>query len=389
MVIPDLSAPVHDSSSSVKPASTMDRFLGGIFDIILLVPIATFVPSLHIREARMDYLQGFESNIWYQVVFLWILTYIVVQTVFLYYARTTPGGMIVHTRVRSLNGNLTWNQCLIRASFSLLSWVFLCFPFLEIITHPMKRAWHDRVSDTVVVDLKSKPFYQIPRLNVSGIRVFMILGIFAVLLSVSTFVGGQDELSYLGDESSSETTDSLVAQALLKKDFSEETQGEIEERIWGGGRKWEKALAYFFKLHVEKDTDVKKALVDQICKWSPSEKAGGLCSISKYSLKNDHKTLMVLAQHLDDIQGLTSKVFVLKELTKNSQYSGALKLYKRIKKQASLSDSFKDSLKIWDVSLFWALRENQMKGKRVPASEPTSEEEASAIRAFEKERGLP
>lgn len=385
MVIPDLSAQSNHSQSPTKTATATDRFLAGVFDMLLLVPIATFVPSMHIREARMDYLQGFESNIWYQIVLLWILTYIVVQSAFLYFMKTTPGGMLMHTRVRSLNGALSWNQCLVRSAFSLFSWVFLGLPFLEVITHPMKRAWHDRVSDTVVVDLKMKPVQQNLAFSVQGVRVVMIVGIFLVLMSVYAVIDRTDEFSYFADNQTTESTDSLVAKALLKKDFSEDTQNEIEERIWGNGKKVEKALAYFFKLHVEKNEDVKKALAEQICKWSPSEKSGSLCMLGQYALKKDTKSLDAIAQNLNDVQGLTSKVFLLKELTKNSRYLGALKLYNQLKDQTTLTASFKDSLKIWDVSLFWAMHDSQLKTKRTPASD----EENTAIKNYIQERGNP
>ncbi len=385
MVIPDLSAPNHSESSTTRTAAPMDRFLAGLFDLLMLVPIASFVPSLHVREARIDYIQGFESNLWHQVILLWILSYIVIQTVFLYFAQSTPGGLIMNTRVRSLSGRLTWNQCLLRSTFSLFSWLFMGLPFLEVVTHPVKRAWHDRVSDTIVIDLKHKSFYQGPGFNVQGVRFLMVIGIFVSLVTAFSFVTGQDELAYLSDSDLSESTDSIVAQALLKKDFSNEKQNEIEERIWNSGRRAEKAIAYFFKLHAEKNADVKEALASQICQWVPSEKPGSLCFLSQYSLKADDKMLQAMSQGLGEVQGLTAKVFLLKELTKNSKYTTALQVYKQIKKQASLSDSFKDSLKIWDVSLFWALRENQLKAKRVPASD----DETSAIKEYIQERGLP
>lgn len=385
MVIPDLSAPNPRESSTTRTAAPMDRFLAGLFDLLMLVPMASFVPSLHVREARIDYIQGFESNLWHQVILLWILSYIVIQTIFLYFAQTTPGGLIMNTRVRSLSGRLTWNQCLLRSTFSLFSWLFMGLPFLEVVTHPVKRAWHDRVSDTIVIDLKQKSFYQGPGFNVQGVRFLMVIGIFVSLVTAFSFVTAQDELIYLSDSGSTESTDSIVAQALLKKDFSNEKQNEVEERIWNSGRRAEKAIAYFFKLHAEKNSDVREALVSQICQWAPSEKPGSLCFLSQYSLKADDKKLQAMSQGLGEVQGLTAKVFLLKELTKNSKYTTALQVYKQIKKQASLSDSFKDSLKIWDVSLFWALRENQLKAKRVPASD----DETFAIKEYIQERGLP
>lgn len=383
MVIPDLSAPNYKSIQTAEPASALDRFLAGVFDILLLVPIATLVPSIHIREARLDFLQGFESNIWQQVVLLWILTYVIVQSTFLYFLKSTPGGMIMHTRIQSLSGKLTWNQCLLRATFSLLSWFVLCLPFLEVITHPVKRAWHDRVSDTIVVDLKNKPAIQIFPMNTQVVRAFMTLGIFFILMASGAYINQQNELSYISESGSVDSTDSFVAQALLKKDYSESTRNEVEKRIWGSDRKREKSLAYFFKLQIEQNQDIKEVLVQQICQWSPSEKAGTLCSLAKYSLKNDDKSLQSLTQNLNDVQGLTAKVYLLKELTRNSQFAGALTLYKQLKKQASVS--FKDSLKIWDVSLFWALRENQLKAKRVPANA----DESSAIKEYIQDRGAP
>lgn len=385
MVIPDLSAPHFQNNTPLKPASMMDRFIAGSFDLMLLVPIASFVPSLHIRDARLDYLQGFESTIWYEIILLWVLSYIVVQAAFLYFMGTTPGGMIIHTRVRSLNGQLSWNQCLLRSTFSLFSFFLLGLPFLEVITHVLGRAWHDRVSDTFVIDLKSKPFSPTIQLNVQMVRFFMILGLFLVFISFNSFIDGKEELTFIPDEESSESTDSFVAQALLKKDFSEDTQNEIEDRIWRSGKKYEKSIAYFFKLQVEKDEDVKEALSVQICNWSPSEKPDSICALSKYSVKNDDKTLQAWSQKLEEVQGLTLRVYLMKELTKKAQFVSALKIYNQVKKQAALNSTLEDALKIWDVSLFWALRENQIKQKRVPASS----DEVSAIKKYVVERGLP
>jgi uncharacterized RDD family membrane protein YckC len=407
MVIQDLSAPQFTAQSPIRPAIALDRFLAGIFDLLLLVPIATFVPAFHIHEARLDYLQGFESTLWYQIVLLWILSYIAIQTVFLYFASATPGQLIMHLRVRSISnvdlriadgglveakrgsrrqeGRLTWNQSLMRALFSLISWIFLGLPFLEVVTHPMKRAWHDRVSDSFVVDLKHKSHFRDVRLNVTLVRFVMVLGIFTILMGFFSFIDGYDELLFAGEVKSTDTTDSLIAQALLKKDFSEDTQNEIEERIWSSGRGWEKALAYFFKLNVEKNPDMRKALSEQICKWSLSQSPGNLCALGKYILNSDGKTLQAVVQNSGSTATLTARVFVLKELTKTAQLDSAVKMYKQLKKQASLTESFRDSLKIWDVSLFWAIRENQTKNRRVPASE----DESVALKEYIQERSEP
>ncbi len=385
MVFPDLSAPMPTQQEQIKPAHVLDRFLTGLFDLLLMVPIATFIPAYHIHEARIDYLQGFDSPLWYQIVFLWILSYVLLQTFFLYFLKATPGGLMTHTRVRSINGNLTWNQCLLRSTFSLLSWVFLGLPFLEIITHPQRRAWHDRVSDTYVADLKRKSPFESLKFNVPITRVIMILGVFMVLMTMFSFVENYDDLVFVSDNGADQSMDSMVAEALLKKDFSDETQNEIEKRVWSSGRTWEKTLSYFFKLNAEKDPDVKKALVQQICQWAPSQQTTSLCALSKYELTPNQQSVQAFAQKWGHADFLTTKVFIMRELTKTAHYGSAIKLYNQLKSQVAVSDSLSDALKIWDVSLFWAVREDQLKSRRAPASA----EESKALQQYVLERSKP
>lgn len=387
MVIPDLTALARPHYQT-KPASAFDRFLAGTFDFILIVPIASFTPALHLRQARLDYLQGFDSSLLVQAAFIWILTYVAVLTLFLFITETTPGGLILNLRVRSLNGKLSWNQCLIRSVFSLLSWVFLFFPLIEVITHPMKRAWHDRVSDTVVIDLKSRPSISFLPFNTDPIRIFMVIGLFVWVATWLTVITSRDGLDFSGAKESKDSVDSVVAQTLLRKDLSEETLGQVEELIWSSQRRSEKSLSYFLKLQIEKDEQVKLALAEQICRWTPSESIGSLCSSARYLLKGDdekdQEVVLLNEAKLSPIS-LTAKVFWMQEMTKRSRFDQALALYSEIKKSRNLSQTFEDSLRIWDVSLFWNLQHEKAVLQRLPAGqdskESVSEDPEGSIRA--------
>ena len=403
MVIPDLTAPSRPHHHT-KPASAFDRFLAGTFDFILIVPIASFTPALHLRQARLDYLQGFDSSLLIQAAFIWIITYVAVLTLFLFMTEATPGGLILNLRVRSLSGRLSWNQCLIRSVFSLLSWLLLFFPMIEVLTHPMKRAWHDRVSDTVVIDLKSRPSLSFVPFNTDAIRIFMVIGLFVWIGSWLTVITSRDGLDFSGARDLKDSVDSIVAQTLLRKDLSEETLGEVEELIWSSQRRSEKSLSYFLKLQIEKDEQVKLALADQICRWTPSEAAGSLCSTARYLLKKDEEKeeqVVLLSEANLSPVSLTAKVFWMQEMTKRARLNQALALYSDIKKTRTLSQTFEDSLKIWDVTLFWKLEKGQLGNERLPASEKSEEsgpgkkavkldsEAVEALQNFIKERVEP
>lgn len=380
MVIEDLSyRPKSDSSSQFHPASPMARFLAGVFDFLLISPISSFVPALHIQTARLDYAQGYDSAIWFQIVVLAVLTHVVVQTLFLYFIKATPGQAIMGLKVKSLHSEFSWNQALVRSLFYTLSWLFAGLPLLEMLTHPIRRCWHDRVSDTIVVSYRPVPAL-VPvnkHLRAEPVRATMIIGYFFLILCATTWISQMDSLSFTGISYNETEVDTLVARALLKKDESESVRAEIDDKLWNAKTPQEKSLAYFYRFIWEKEESVKKALSHQICEW----KSESLCTLSKYYLDPAPEKISELMALSDRPIFLSAQVALMKELTRQSKLVSALQVYQKIKKEESLSDE----LRIWDVSLFLKVREEQGKGRTPASLDPLKK----AWAEYEKERGEP
>lgn len=385
MVIEDLSHHSSDSANRIVPALASVRFFAALIDFALLAPLVSFVPAYHIRELRLEYAQGFNSTTWFQVAILATLTFIVVQTGFVYFFKATPGQSALGLRVRSLNPELTWNQCLMRATFYTLSWFLGGLPLLEVISHRLGRAWHDRVSDTMVVEKlgtalafsgrKSGPTWDQARIRTLA-RTYMILGLFALLIFSLSMVEYVDALEWTGSSSSSEKMDTLVARALLKKDDSEETRAQIEERLWRTQNPQEKALAYYYRFQNEQDKDVKTVLSQKMCEWGAQD----LCLLTEYELAPSDLKLTKLITQTQASVNLASQVGIMRELTRKSKITSALHYYEKLKEISELNDE----LRIWDVSLFLKIKDRKLRN-RAPASTRLE----SALKEYEKERGEP
>lgn len=385
MVIEDLSYRPLKSEKEFVPARPMIRLLAGTLDLLLLSPLVSFVPAYHMREARLDYAQGFDSTIWFQIVILAFLTFIVLLTGFTYFFRATPGQAVLNLRIKTMGSAMTWNQALLRSLFYVLSWLLAGLPLLESVSHALGRCWHDRISDTMVVEPSRKQRFLSGLLGVhhwnherlkSLARLYMVLGFFVLFLFSISLVGNIDSMQWMGVKTESEQIDTVVAKALLKKDNSDETRSEIEEKLWSARSSHEKALAYFYRFQQEKKEDVRKALSSQICEW----KVKSLCMLTEYEIEPTNEKLTELVIQAQKPIFLSAQVALMRELTKQAKVTIALNIYDKLKNEMDL----RDELKIWDVSLFIKIK-NQKKQDRFPASEKLEK----ALADYEKERGEP
>lgn len=375
MVIEDLSFQAKNSGTEYQPASAQARFLSGLFDFLLLSPMVSLVPAFHFREARIDYTQNFDSYVMVHIGVLAFLTHVMLQTGFLYFFRATPGQAIMNLKVKTLSPGMSWNQALLRSTFYSLSWLFLGLPLLEVFTHPLRRCWHDRVSDTVVVGFEKRAT-AFSSVNSAGIRSVMILGFFFLFLSASSLMNRFDVMTFTGNMTSAYDIDTTVAKALLKKDTTEETRAEIDALLWNARTPQEKALAYFYRFQSESKDDVKKALSHQICDW----KVHSLCLFTQYVLEPTAQKLVDLTASIEKTSFLSAQVAVMKELTKQSRVSLALNVYDDLKRESDIHDE----LRIWDVSLFMKIRKETTQD-RAPASADLNK----ALSDYELERGEP
>lgn len=167
MLFPDLSAPKAsvEQASRKKPAVAFvgDRFLALLLDFLIFSPVVSFFIAGILRQTKMYFLFNAQSvegyvSILFMVGFGAVLTTFL-HSVFLFFWQATPGQMFMQLRVYSYpvaRGRLTYPQCLLRASLWSLSCLTFGIPFMEILSHPLRRAIHERASDTLVVTLKGQ-----------------------------------------------------------------------------------------------------------------------------------------------------------------------------------------------------------------------------------------
>lgn len=146
---------------SLRTPSFTDRFLASLFDFIIFAPIFSFILLPLMQNFEKIWSVGFQNFEF--VIFLAVLVVytcflaIIFQAASLFWFRTTPGKFFFKLRVVNESGDrLSLHQSFLRSIFWVLEFFFLGIPFLEILSHPQRRAIHDRVSGTMVITIKEK-----------------------------------------------------------------------------------------------------------------------------------------------------------------------------------------------------------------------------------------
>ncbi|MGE0632088.1 MAG: RDD family protein [Pseudobdellovibrionaceae bacterium] len=164
MVLPDFPTQFpedfeSDLSPELRPAKMADRFLGTIFDCVLMFPFFYVLLSPLLQEMMKVQIFGTDpkETFFYfglavgEVLILGILY----QAVCWAYFGGTLGEKILKIEVQTQKGNRpSFFIALLR---SLVWWgqVFLFgIPFLEVVAHPKRLGFHDRISETWVATQK-------------------------------------------------------------------------------------------------------------------------------------------------------------------------------------------------------------------------------------------
>ncbi|XGC81815.1 RDD family protein [Bdellovibrio bacteriovorus] len=374
MLFPDLSAPEIKpaSSNSKKPAivSVADRCLALLLDFLIFSPIISLFIAGMVRKTKTFFLLNSvstEGSIGIVLILVMILALItVLQTVFLYYWQATPGQLYSQIRVVAYPGHqerLTLNQCVSRSFFWCASFFGLALPFLEVLSHPLRRAFHERASDTMVVTLKREadegPHPIESRFIGSWMRLsFLLLILFGVVgffKSYNTLVAGgyrdsgSDSIyacAELKDAtlSAEARLDSALTLYFLEAVSSECLNKEAEAVLWGSDEKLQ-GLAYVAK-YVLADEENQEKYLKQIC----SEESKN-CALAEYlSAGGNNKELSKADQDL-----LVVKFFNSEELYEQKNYNASLTVVDELQKHPHL----KSALEKRFVRSVWALNETQ------------------------------
>nr|WP_295905742.1 RDD family protein [uncultured Bdellovibrio sp.] len=388
MVFPDLSAPEVKPQTN-KPvatpiASISDRFLALVLDFLIFSPVVSLLIAGLVRQTKTFFLLNTNSQEGAIAAGLVLLTIVffttLLQTVFLYYWQATPGQFFLQLRVVSYpqeQTRLSINQCLIRAFMFCGGFFLLAVPFLEIASHPLRRAFHERASDTMVVTLKkvyddgphpleSRFISSWLRMSFLFLLLFGVLGFFRTYYSLQS--GAFREKDPVGvaackeikesDLAGTSRLDAALSLYLLNEISAECLDKEAEVSLWGDPVS-SQDMAYLAKF-VTADGEAQEKYFEKICEGTSSS----TCAIARYMNEDGKK---------EDLEQADGKLWITQLLLSDEKYTsqdyaGSLKMVEDLQKIPAL----KPALEKRYVRLVWALNENAdkytQKGGRLPAS---------------------
>jgi uncharacterized RDD family membrane protein YckC len=162
MVIEDISNSINEShSKKFQIPSPSDRFLSFAFDFVVVSPVSGLLAVGFLKDLKSLFLHSTQDlEILKSILqwgFVYFSSYFLILSVFILFYNATPGQMVFSLRVRhQQNSRLSLLQCWIRAAGPWLSLTLFGAPLLEMFSHPRRRTFYDRWSDTEVYTLKEK-----------------------------------------------------------------------------------------------------------------------------------------------------------------------------------------------------------------------------------------
>lgn len=401
MVIPDLSAPEvkphHKLASATPIASVLDRALALLLDFLIFSPVVSLLIAGLVRQTKTYFLLNGESQegfvaaglVFLAVAFLTIL----LQSVFLYYWQATPGQFFMQIRVVSYpqgQERLSLNQCVLRSLMWCSGFFLLTIPFLEVLSHPLRRAFHERASDTLAITLKKNPdegpYPLESRFLSSWMRMsYLFLLLFGVIAFFKTYhsllAGDYKELK---DHSSlyckemktpelvgAERLDAALSLFLLNAISPECLEKEAEASLWGDPVNSQE-LAYLAKFFIS-EGDAQEKYLEKVCEKATSSS----CQVAHFVHDEGN---------LEDLAAIDSSLWVTRVLLSDEKfsardYSGSLALIQDLQKVPAL----KEALEKRFVRSVWALNEAGKK-TRAQGRRPASAEDSDSWLEEFKER---
>lgn len=389
MVFPDLSTPavrsVPKDSFPIAPLS--DRLIALILDFLIISPLVSLFVAGFLKQTRTFFLLNstaqeamVAAGLLMGLIFFLV---VLLQATFLFFWQATPGQLFLQLRVVSYpqaQGRLTLNQCFLRSFLWCAGFLVLALPFLEVASHPLRRAFHERASDTGVITLKERsdegPHPIESRFIASWMRMsFLLLLLFLAIgfsqSYQSLMLGEYKEMDSRAIASSSckelkdmdfkgpERLDATLTLFLLEAVSSECLKKEADAVLWAQPEARED-LGYVAK-YVLTDGEEQNKYFEKICE----DREGVSCLLVRYL--SGEGSLDELTP--EEVQGFTVQFLVSEERFAQQDVLGSLKIIESLQKTAAL----KTALEKRYVRAVWVLHEGlelpEVRGGRQPASE--------------------
>lgn len=408
MVVRDLSysesRPPRVSSSQgsaqLPLAPVADRFIAFILDFLILSPVVSFFVAGILRNLKTVLILNSDSEeavvIWGLFVASLVGISALLQGLFLFIWQATPGQRFMQLQVipypQSFNdeSRLSLGQSLLRPFGWWLGTFLGGVPFLEILGHPLRRAFHERVSDTVVISLKQEPV-DVPlavetRYISSTMWLFFgFLFVTGIVLMGKTYreavhqglsprkIVSETQCPQISEETYQGMKRLDMALALY---FADETTadclgGEAQHAVWSSQGE-EKALGQL-ALSVISETETEAtAYQDKVCGESEKSEA---CAILGY-LRSSEETKGNLLRKAG-LGLISSRLLLMKDSMELANYASAVGLIKDLESETPLQNYLNKKL----VKAAWTLNAKAATGS---TRQPASNEEVEILREFKK-----
>ena len=156
---------MKDISSQFLPATLIKRLMAMIYDLLLLTAVL-FAAGVVVAGVTTFIINDgnaiTEDHPFYYLYQLYLLFSLLIAAFIFFGWFWTHGGQTLgmktwKLRITTLDGNaISWKQAAIRFLTAILSWMCFGLGFLWIIFTSDKRAWHDILSQTIVVQVEIK-----------------------------------------------------------------------------------------------------------------------------------------------------------------------------------------------------------------------------------------
>ncbi len=380
MVFPDLSAPqaVPHSKPLAKNAIAFvaDRVLALVLDFLIFSPVVSFFMAGLLRQTKVYFLLDTRSLEGYLTIAFMLgfgfALIVFLQSLFMFFLQATPGQLFAQLRVVSYpveRRRITYPQALVRAGTWSLSFLLLGIPFFEILSHPLRRAFHERASDTMVITLKKHPDMGPLPIEEKFVSSWMRLSFLFVLLFFTAyamrsyqrlianqhFTPGTDKL-YCKEMSEDlvgpNRLDTAISLYLLGGISGECLGKEAEASLWSDPVN-SQGLAYIAK-YMTSDAASKKDYLQKVCADEKSTE----CQLGRY-LAGEIRQLPKGRDKLNLI-----KVLSVEEAYAKRNFSGSLAVISDLQS----NPLFEEAIEKKFVRSMWSLNESLSKKGRMPAS---------------------
>ena len=187
-------------------ASPWDRFAAVVVDFSLLIPIVQFLQA-PLRRWILEAILFEDGNgaTFFRLsnLVIFVGVFVVYHGLCTYWTGQTIGKLFFRIRVVSMSGPISLGSAFLRSFCIFFELLFAGLPHLSLFSHPLRRAIHDRVSDTLVMGSRQRA--QIPSAKEAR-RASVLFFFGALAYSLIVFVGVVD---LIGPDEKSE--DILVA----------------------------------------------------------------------------------------------------------------------------------------------------------------------------------